>query len=131
MRFKVILLGLVVLSLLLVGCAQIEENNEKTKVYTDFLEFGDVNAEWNEGIVTFEATVMKPTPCHELSYNYFTYLTYSYGKVTERSVEIVITQSSSADVCAQVITEEIIKDSFRIVEFSEKPTLITFVLQSN
>jgi hypothetical protein len=119
MRFKTFLLSLVVLSLFVVGCAQIEENEEKIDVSADFLAFSDVNASWDAGNLSFEATVMKPTPCHELS--------YYYNVVSDDEVEIIITQTPSDEVCTQVVTEEIISGSF---VFSSKPKSVVFVLQS-
>ena len=77
---------------------------------SDSTEMLTITRAYSDGTHTITGEVMKPTPCHELTYDVMVAESYP------EQVTIAFTTMSSAEMCAQVITAEPFTISLEVAE---------------
>lgn len=118
-RNMILISLLLVLGLLITACDGVEEDEE------EFEEIITANYQYINNNVIFEAIVNKPSPCHDLSYDY-----YVYREQNESIVDIRFVISETDEICAQVITAEDISGEFEVVELiGDAPDVIKFSVE--
>ena len=117
---KIILLSLLAMSLLAISaCNEVEDvvNDDNDFYEEDFLELKDPYANYGGGFVDFHVTVVKPTPCHEVS--------YTYNISDDNILEVLLELRQTDDLCAQVITPELVEGQ---IDVDEEPNEVNFIL---